>query len=538
MNGERGKIITSLRHRLRIEAALREMLEAPTASEFEAMAQRIARQGAQVVPVLVANLGTSDQRFRAALGAVASHLAHEEISYALREVVMEPGRSDQERATALMILERFLDEEIGDDLYLELVDPLEVARQSLREAAVGAESDRQVYVEYLRSLEQETTEVALLVLQAAETMEPATVVEPLRLLALDPRSEVASEALRILGTIRMPTAVQALESLAPCLPQERRPWAQRAQRKLLMAGVPAQPKTPLEEHCRLLVSPADDQGNFSIWVLEVVHPDRVVNLVTVMLDMAQGITECVGVPALAEMPLQWAPQVGAVHRLSLPWRGEALMLLEAEPAYAVRWMEEGVAQALAQAGCLPWGYRVWGHSIWGYDLPQPTPQPQADLSPERAQALLAQSGQLLAHPAFDAWPSGGHGAAALLSGWHGTGAPSQRTAAGAELVKRFVEGHWDAQHLESTRRSLLANSEWLRLAGAGGLAELALAAALGLSIEGRGEHPLLTALAERALALAWEESRQKSATDRRPKDELARANPGEKSTTPLEEVSS
>ncbi|MGQ9584890.1 MAG: HEAT repeat domain-containing protein [Anaerolineae bacterium] len=501
---ERGKVITSLRHRLSIEASMRQMLEATSSEEFEAMAERIARRGSQVVPVIVANLDTTDARFRGVLGNVARHLERSEISYALREVVMQPWRTDQERTTALMILERFLDEEVGDSLYLELTDPLEVARQSLREVVSEGESDPQAYVEYVRSLEDEPLEVALLVLQAGGTMDPATVVEPLRLLAQDPRQAVAREAIRLLGTIRTAEALVALRCLLPCLNEERRGWAERSLRKLTLAGVKAEPPLPLGEHCRLLVSPVEGQGTRSVWVLEHVGPDTQINLLTVMLEDGRGITDCFGAGGLTETPLNWAPELGAVHRLSLPRRGYVLDLLEADPGYAVRLLLEGTAEALKREGCLPLAYRVWGKILWQYSLPPPRPFQEPEVADDELPQLLDQSRRLLTQPAFDSWAPLEPWTGDLLRGWDRRGPPTGQSPRGVRLACRLIQRYWDEPRLEATRRWLLANSEWFLMAGEGEMAKLALAAARGLATEEPTRHPLLLALAERALVLAWD----------------------------------
>lgn len=503
MKDESGKIITSLKHRLSVEAAMREMLEATSSEEFEAMAARIARQGAQVIPVILANLGTTDARFRSVLGSVARCLDRQEIAYALREVVMQPGRSDQERTTALMILEQFLGEEIGDSLYLELADPLEVARQSLREVAAEAERGTEAYEEYLRSLEDEPVEVALLVLRAAETLEASLVVEPLRLLAQDPREVVAQEAIRLLGTLRVPEAASALRSTIPCLAPDRRKGAERALRKLALAGVPAPPSPPVEGRCRLLVSPVEDQGTRSIWVLEQTGAENRLNLLTVMLQDEYGIVDCFGTEGLTETPLTWSPDPGAVHRLSLPQRGYRLDLLEADPGYVVRLLQEGAEQALRRHGSLPLEYRVWGKVLWQYDLPDPKPVQLPTVPAAQREALRPRVRRLLAHPAFDSWVPWPPEVEAWVSAWEGAVPPTLKTAEGTALARRVVVQYYQKEHLDACRRWLLANSEWFLMAGEQEMAELALVAAEDLDMGVRTEHPFLLALAERALLLAW-----------------------------------
>ncbi|MGC8836835.1 MAG: hypothetical protein ACP5UM_00345 [Anaerolineae bacterium] len=504
MKDEPGKIITSLKHRRSIEAAMREMLEAASSEEFEAMAARIARQGSQVIPVILANLGTTDARFRNVLGTVARYLDRDEMAYALREVVMQPGRSDQERTAALMILERYLGEEIGDSLYVELSDPLEVARQSLREAAAEAARSAEAYEEYLRSLEDEPMEVALLVLRAAETLEPPLIVEPLRLLAQDPREAVAQEAIRLLGTLRVPEAALALRTLPPCLAPGRRKEAERALRKLTLAGVSTPPPLPVEECCRLLVSPVEGQGVRSVWVLERTGTENRLNLLAVMLQDEAGIVDCFGTEGLTERPFTWSPDPGAVHRLSLPQRGYSLDLLEADPGYAVRLLMEGTQQALERQGSLPLEYRVWGKMLWKYDLPDPRPVQLPAVSPSQRDALRPTLRRLLAHPTFDSWTPWTPDVEAWIAAWGDPSPPSLKTDQGASLARRLVALYYQEEALEACRRWLLANSEWFLMAGEEEMAALALVAAEDLDVDTRTEHPFLLALAERALLLAWE----------------------------------
>ncbi|MGQ9593966.1 MAG: hypothetical protein ACUVXH_05480 [Anaerolineae bacterium] len=505
MKDEPGKIITSLRHRLSIEAAMREMLEAASLEEFEAMAARIARQGAhQVVPVILANLDTTDARFRGVLGSVARYLDREEIAYALREVVMQPGRSDQERTTALMILDRYLGEEIGDSLYVELSDPLEVARQSLRELAAEAEKGTEAYEEYLRSLEDEPVDVALLVLKATQAMEPSLVVEPLRLLAQDPREAVAQEAIRLLGTLRVPDAALALRSLIPCLTSDRRKAAERALRKLALAGVSAPPPLPAEGRCRFLVSPVEGQGVRSVWVLERSSAENRLNLLTLMLQDGLGIVDCFGTEGLTEAPLTRSSAPGTVHRLVLPQREYRLDLLETDPGYAVRLLEEGAQQTLERQGTLPLEYRVWSKVLWKYDLPAPRPPQLPKVPTAQRDALRPKVRRLLAHPAFDSWTPWTPEVETWVAAWRGTAPPNLRTAQGATLVRRLVAQYYQEEALEACRRRLLANSEWFLMAGEREMAELALVAAEDLDPETRTEHPLLLALAERAFLLVWD----------------------------------
>ena len=84
------KIITKLRERRQIEAGLREMFDVNSELEFRQRAQEIASLGSQVIPTLIGNLDRADARLLAAMGAVASHLDHEEVIMAMRHAVIHP----------------------------------------------------------------------------------------------------------------------------------------------------------------------------------------------------------------------------------------------------------------------------------------------------------------------------------------------------------------------------------------------------------------------------------------------------------------
>jgi hypothetical protein len=197
-----------------------------------------------------------------------------------------------------------------------------------------------------------------------------------------------------------------------------------------------------------------------------------------------------------------------VHRLSLPRRGFALDLLEADPGYAVRLIIGGIIAALERNECLPLAFRVWGRILLHNELPKPLPQQLPEVHEEMEPRLLRRSVQLLGHPAFDEWAPMPDWIYGLVADWEGPSPPDRSTAAGADLIDGLVARHWTKDELFATRIMLLDNSEWFLGAGEDSLAELAFAAGHALDWVEPKDHPFLACLAERSLARAWDSLRR------------------------------
>lgn len=265
------KIITALRERRQIEEDVRAMLAAGTEAEFRQRARAIAAAGAAVIPAIVHNLDRADNRLLAALGTVASYVDHEAMARALRRAAQQPERSRQGRRGAVALLERFLGEEVGDELRAGLGSSEGPELAALDEVLERGPQNPALAAEYVQGLDQQDPDVVLTVVQVLAAEGPAEravpAVELLRMIAQDVRGEIAAAALRALGARQEPEAAVALQTLLPATAPELRAVADRSLRKLQFRGVPVAPLPRPEPGWRALVSPVDGMGEQSVWLV-------------------------------------------------------------------------------------------------------------------------------------------------------------------------------------------------------------------------------------------------------------------------------
>ena len=153
-------VITTLRDRWSLEQELQSMLDIRSEQEFSAQARRVATSGEQVVPVLLSRLDQADGRFVGVLGAVASFYPdRQEIIDRLMQAAESRARSDRGRVSAILILERFLEQETDPYLFETLSDPRFMATESIREMVREGERDPRAWIEYTRSLVEQPPEM-------------------------------------------------------------------------------------------------------------------------------------------------------------------------------------------------------------------------------------------------------------------------------------------------------------------------------------------------------------------------------------------
>ncbi len=516
MPASQKKIITKLLERRQIEADLQELLAADSEPALHRHAQKIAARGRQVIPTIIGSLDRADARMLTALGVVAAFLDREEVTAALRQVVLQPQHSDRGRIAAMTILERFLGQPPDDDLLANLSDPEGMAISSLEEVLDQAENNPAVLIEYVLGLDQQEPDVVVAVTRALRDRGRASgyrwerTIEPLRMMAQDVREEIAGEALRALGAMRLAGAARALQTLIPISAPGLRPTAERLLRKQQFAGVEVTPLPPPSSGWRALVSAVDGRGRQHVWFIEADQQRAQVRLLSVLLSDRVGAVEAVGHEQVPVLLLPPRRPLGHVHDVVLPDGSGVMLMLEASFDLGRRLLLEALEHnrqtQIPVAGPLrllsPW---LWGYS--GADALPPRAVPEEPW-PQASSRALADS--LLEHPAFAAWTAGGtlpqdtiHSAAqeALrhpnwdLEVWVGR--------LGSELFA-------DTAVAEIFNRRLGAMSEWLLLAGDEAASRLALAAAQSV-VEGKPqEQPFLLALVRRDLELALLSSEQRT----------------------------
>ncbi len=494
----RGKIITTLRQRRELEAALRGLRTARDDDELEARAKELAQQGEPVLDALLRSLNSADPRLIGALGKVAVHLDRAKVTAALRATARDPRRADRERMSAILILDRFLHEEIEEGLIQGLRDPNAVARESLQAVMAEARHNRSIWLEYLEQLAEQPDDVPPLVMQIMLELDEEGSVEPLRLLAQDPNEAVAREAIRRLGSLRLPQAADALRTLLPTLPPSLRPMAERALRKLQLSGVKLEPPLVPDSEWRALVTPVDGVGSRAVWIIGRRPRERYCRFLGLLLHEDAGIKEAIGNDHMRAQQLPPRRPLGSVLALSATEPNNYILFLETTLDYAQRVVLDALACNFASGTPTPPAYRLYNTYLWGRAVSVPPPANSPTPSPD----LVSQTPELLNHPAFEGWfiqtPALYDLAEATLAG-HQTDT--------ASALAHILTEYWDAARRACYRRRLEATCEWLSRAQEPRLAELAAAAAATLEDGMPTEHPFLVRMGEIGLEVAVENLR-------------------------------
>lgn len=492
------RIIRGFGDRLAVEQAVRALAQAPNAFELERRARELAEQGEAVIPALLRHLDTDNPTLRGGLGLIARHLDRDAIVPALRRAAADPRRPAAARLTAVMILERFLDETVDPALVGRLPDAREVARQSAHEALRLAETTPLVLVEYAEQLLREPPEVVHQVIDVLTEDDDPRMAELLGAIAAYAAPAEAARLIHRLGTLRTPAALLALATLQRLLPPELQPLAERSLRKLQLAGVRPPERLPL----RALWSPLlGAQGQSLLWFIRPRADDQAVLLVLVCHDRL-GLLQVETNPAI---PLDVVPPPaprGGVHRLSVSGSPHPLLLAEIDPHLGLYLLDEAIERMRKRKAPWPGDLVVFGSWLW--DSPR-----QAAALPEPPSAPAASADDFIAlfqHPVFVGWVWDVPDVTRLAARNGVGGTLTENDAVHRTVAQRLVEPETAA--LLADR--LLRQAQWLMLTGDAITAGIALAARDGV-LSRDPDHPfvrvlawrsLLTALADRAVQQA------------------------------------
>jgi hypothetical protein len=508
------KIITKLRERRQIEAELRNMLSASSEFEFRRQAQQIAARGSSVIPTLVSNLDRADGRMLAAMGTVASLLDRGEMTWALRQAILQPQRSDRGRAGALTILQRFLGQPADDDLLASLRDPAGMAVASLEEVLSQADHNPAVLIRYIEELDQQEPDVVLAVIGALRGMDatPASAgaghraVEPLRMMAQDVREEIGAEALQALGILRLPEAGRALQTLIPITAPPLRPLVERLLRKLRFSGVEVNPLQPPDPGWRALVSPLNGLGQQSVWFIQESRGSAHARFLNILLSDRVGAVEAVGHNQLPALMLPPRRSLGHLHDVALPDGSGAMLLLEAEFDLGRRLVAESLARNRETQIPVAGPLRLLSPWLWGCAGAESLPSRRLPELREGDEALLAVSDGLLEHPAFLTWT------ARSEATFQAAEEALHRPGWDLDVWVRRLTGELLGEPVvaQAFSRRLRTISEWLLLSGDDTRSRLALVAAQALTDELQQNQPLLEALVRRDLNRVLQSLQQNS----------------------------
>ncbi len=493
MSGSGDNVIRTFNERLAVEQGVRALGTAPNAYELERRARDLAGQGDAALAALLRQLDTDNPTLRGGLGLLAQHLDHTLVSLALRQAAADSRRPPAARLTAVMILERYLNETIDPNLARDLPEPADVARQSAEEALTLAATSPLVPVEYAQQLLEEPPEIVHAVLNVVAALETPQRARLLHAVACLGGDDLLGRILPWLGGIRHPLALESLRTLRRLASEGMRPAVERQVRKLQMAGV----RSELEPPARALWSPLSAQGQSLLWFVCPRSEGHADLLIFVIHDRL-GVIHLDAEPAVPVSGLPMPAPHGHVHRLRLPGSHQVVRLLELDVALALALVNE--ATAATQAAEIPWpgelvvfGSWLWGSEAAAGDAGVPWP----DLPEPDAQAPAVAFEELLRHAAFASWTWDLPDFPQLLTlspaGVHlEPGGPAHQ-----QVARRLTRG--EAAHLLENR--LHWQARWLCLAQDRETAALALAARKALQAA-QVDHPFVQALAWRSLLTA------------------------------------
>jgi hypothetical protein len=368
-----------------------------------------------------------------------------------------------------------------------------------------AASNPSLWIEYVQGLDRQEPDLVLAVIAALREMSNGSApsgadlraVEPLRMMAQDVREEIAAEAIRALGAIRLPKAVRALQTLLPVVAPGLRPLAERLLRRLRFTGVEVSDLPGPDPNWRALVSPVDGLGRQSVWFILESRWTSQARFLNVLLTGWAGVTRAVGhsqVPALMLPPRR---PLGELHDVALPDGSGALLLVEAPFDVGRRLVVEALAHNRAEQIPVAGALRLLSPWLWAVSGADALP---ARVLPELSaedDALLAASDRLLDHPAFATWMA--RTAATIQGAEEALHGPEWNVEVWVRRLAGELFSDPAAARVYSQR--LAAMSEWFLLADDEARSRLALAAAHGMLGSNPQDVPLVRALIRRDLEL-------------------------------------
>lgn len=318
------KIVDSLPERRKVAEAIKAMAATHTEAELTVAARTLAAEHAPelVLAALIAHLDTLSSQLRGGLARLVTLLPRELTIDALQRAAADRSLGVQARATALMLLERWLGETQPPGLVAEVRQSEGSAMASLREAVTEGRIRSIVLLEYVEQMQQHPADTAFAVMAALDTLPEEDRVEMLRLIAQDRRTNVARSALQRIEQIAVagdPNALRALHALRFTLPPELAALAERALRKLQMRGRTWQLPDP--SGWRALLSDVEMSGALWLWFVGPPSPEETLFVGVFLLHPRAGLIHGT---ALNVVPVDLAPaarEVGSVFTLAQPGAG-------------------------------------------------------------------------------------------------------------------------------------------------------------------------------------------------------------------------
>ena len=477
------KIITTFQERRQIDEAVAGLAHTSSEPEMVQAVQRITQthEPKLILPALRKYLNTSSSRMRGGLGRLAALLPRPETVALLHKEAARRDNHTQSRLTAALILDRFLQVEVSPGLMGDLKDPDIIVMQSLQEALEEGRDNRHVLLEYVRQMQQESEDVAFLVLDLLGRQAEVDQPELLRLIAHDSRAAVADAALSRLSALRDPAvaaqSTAALHALQSSLPADRAQAAARHLRKLRLAGVRWEPTPP--HGWWALLTPCDFQGSQTLLFLHN-EDESGGTLIGLRINRVTGILETFGSEMIERQHLPPRRQVGELLSISLT-QGESTLFLEVPYEYARHTLQQCLQVA---AHDLPEEFTLYTPYLFSHSTEPVSPDISElldagpDLWQQEARDLSQSTETLLSHPAMAGWwflqdrggYANGPGNTHDPTGQNWPQAdenplPNLPTEELHRLARSLVAENSAQELAERFRQALLAQAGWLHIAG-------------------------------------------------------------------------
>ena len=266
---ESNGIIHSFQLRRQLEQDLADLAATNSQAALTQGVQRLVEEYTSelLLAAVLRHLGTSSSQLRGGLGQLAALLPIEDTTAALRGVAGNRSKTPQERTTAALVLERYLEQPVSGALLADLAGTEEVPYQSLLEALEEARQNRHVLLEYVTQMQEHPVDTAFMVLRLVDRLRPGDRADLLRLIAQDARPQVAHAAIDRLATAAAEAGgdlcLRSLHTLLFALAPEDAALAERHLRKLQFGGKRYQP--PADAGWQALLGPSDASGYLSVW---------------------------------------------------------------------------------------------------------------------------------------------------------------------------------------------------------------------------------------------------------------------------------
>lgn len=472
-------IISNFQERRQLEEAVGALGQTTTEAELTAAARQLVKRfpAERLVAALQRRLGDPNSQLRGGLGYLSTLLPPEVIAPALRGVAGNHQKSPIERMTALLILERYLDETVPPALTSDLAGNDDIAMQSLLEAVEEGRRNRHIFLEYVTQMQEHGIDVAFMVMELMSQLAPDDQVELLRLIAQDTRAQVARGALDRLVALAAThdRALAALHVLSFTLAPSLLEPVQRGLRKLQFTGRRYTPPPP-DVAWRALLGPTDAGGYFTLWLVTMpTHPSAADGvLIGFTLALQQGIVECSGVTNMEASQLPPARQVGELVVSSEGTEPRTTMI--EMPLSVGRWL---VQQALAahwrqpEPLDLPGEYKLYNDLIWQFASPH-LPDELSHIFAEITDAELEQPDlhslheavdELVRHPLMRAWVGWAANIWTMLGAVQEMSPDAQIQAMIAFVLREFDALPQRAHLLETMTTALRTQALWFTIYG-------------------------------------------------------------------------